>query len=133
MGGSPLSGKHVLVVEDEGLVAMLIEDVIAGVGATLVAICADVAKALSVIGEAGTQIDVALLDLNLGGEKSFPVAEALAERGVPFAFSTGYQPGAMPEEWADVPSLQKPFMEKDLLATLEQAISQGAPAARSAS
>ncbi len=122
---SSLSGKHVLVVEDEGLVAMLIEDVIEGAGGKLVAICSNVQKALSVVGEADTPIDVALLDLNLGGTKSYPVAAALAERGVPFVFSTGYHRDGLPPEWKHAPSLQKPFMEKDLLTALEKALSDG--------
>lgn len=119
---SVLSGKQVLVVEDEGLVAMLIEDAIEDAGGKLVAICSDVDKALAVVGDDGTTIDVALLDLNLGGKKSYPVAAALAKRGVPFVFSTGYRSDGLPPEWKDVPSLQKPFMEKDLVAVLEKAL-----------
>jgi CheY-like chemotaxis protein len=120
-----LSGKHVLVVEDEGLVAMMIEDAITAAGGTLTAVCSSVQKALSVIGAPGTRIDVALLDLNLGGEKSYPVAAALAERGVPFAFSTGYSADGLAPEWRSAPAIQKPFMEADLVAVLERAMKAG--------
>jgi CheY-like chemotaxis protein len=80
---------RVLVVEDEGLVAMMLEDVLEDLGCPLAASLSSVGEALAWI-EAGGEADAALLDVNLGGEQVFPVAEALAARGVPFAFTTGY-------------------------------------------
>jgi len=80
---------RVLVVEDEGLVAMMLEDVLDDLGCDLAGSFGGVAQALAWI-EAGGEADAALLDVNLSGETVFPVAEALAARGVPFAFTTGY-------------------------------------------
>jgi hypothetical protein len=63
-------------------------------------------------------MDVAILDLNLAGENTFSVAEALAERGVPFAFATGYGAGGLPGNWRDRPTLQKPFTAADVTRVL---------------
>jgi CheY-like chemotaxis protein len=80
---------RILVVEDEGLVAMMLEDLLEDLGCEVPYSAGSVAQALEWI-EAGGEADAALLDVNLGGEAVFPVAEALTRRGVPFAFTTGY-------------------------------------------
>jgi CheY-like chemotaxis protein len=79
----------VLLVEDEGLVALLLEDMLDELGFRVAHSAASVAQALAWLEQGGAP-DAALLDVNLAGEKVFPVAEALRARGVPFAFSTGY-------------------------------------------
>src|SRR5471032_1103864 len=83
-----LSGRRILVVEDEVMVAWALEDMLTGLGCAVVGPAARVKQALAMI-SAGA-IDAAVLDVNLNGEKSYPVADALAVLGVPFVFSTGY-------------------------------------------
>jgi CheY-like chemotaxis protein len=84
-----MKSLRILLVEDEGLVAMMLEDLIDDLGCKLAGSLASVGEALAWI-DAGGEADAALLDVNLGGEQVFPVAEALKARGVPFAFTTGY-------------------------------------------
>lgn len=106
----PLSGRNVLIVEDESLVAMLLETILEDMGCTTVGPASSVEEGLALI-EGGTALDAALLDVNVAGVKIFPIAEALAARDVPFVFSTGYGEGGLPDEWKGRPTLQKPFSE----------------------
>lgn len=114
---SPLAGRRVLVVEDEALVSMLIEQMLEDLGCVVVGPATTIASALA-LAEGSEPIDMALLDVNLSGEHVFPVAEALAKRGVPFAFSTGYGEGGLPEEWRGRPTLQKPYTFDDVIEAL---------------
>jgi CheY-like chemotaxis protein len=108
---------RVLLVEDEGLVALMLEDLIEDLGCEVAGSLATVAAALAWI-EAGGTADVALLDVNLNGEPVFPVAEALQARGVPFAFATGY--GAEHDSrFKDAPLLGKPIRQERLEALLK--------------
>lgn len=109
---SLLAGKRILVVEDEIIVSMLIEDLLADMGATVVGPAARVARALELV--AAEPMDAALLDVNLAGETTFPIAEELRRRGVPFAFATGYGAGGVPAAFEGQALLQKPFHERDL-------------------
>jgi CheY-like chemotaxis protein len=98
---------RVMVVEDEGLVAMLIEDMLDELGCVVPCSAANVAQAMRWL-DGGGELDAALLDVNLAGETVWPVAEALAARSVPFAFTTGY--GALGEPRFDhAPLLGKPI------------------------
>jgi CheY-like chemotaxis protein len=102
-----LSGRRVLVVEDEMMVLMLIEDMLADLGCESVTAAATVDEAVALI---DTHVfDVAMLDMNLDGNKSHDVADALATRGVPFVFSTGYSNLEMKDAYRDRPVLKKPF------------------------
>ncbi len=112
-GAKPL---RVLLVEDEGLVAMMLEDLISDLGCEIAGSLASVGAALAWI-EAGGSADVALLDVNLSGESVFPVAEALRARGVPYAFATGYGEGHDPR-FRDAPLLGKPIRQERLEALL---------------
>lgn len=114
-----LTGRRILVVEDESLVAMLIETILEDLGCIPVGPAATVPEALSLV-EGDTAIEAALLDVNVAGQQVFPVAEALAARGVPIVFSTGYGEAGLEERWRGRPTLQKPFTE----AAVEQAIRQ---------
>ena len=105
-----LSGRRVLVVEDESLVAMLLETILEDMGCTPVGPISTVEEALSVVAQE-TQLDAALLDVNVAGVHVFPVAQALKDKGVPFVFSTGYGEGGLPDEWRGQPTIQKPFTE----------------------
>lgn len=116
------SGLRFIVVEDETLVAMLIEDMLTDLGCIIAGRAGTVAIALSIIADTANILDAAILDVNLGGEQVFPVADALARRGIPFVFSTGYgMPGISPE-FSDRPVIPKPFsaylLEKILIEAL---------------
>ena len=105
-------GIRVLLVEDEGAIAMLIEEMLEDLGCTVVASVPQLAKALQ---EASVlEVDLAILDVNLAGERVFPVAQVLRGRNIPFLFSTGYGASGLPGEFADSPVLHKPFAQADL-------------------
>lgn len=105
-------GFRVLLVEDENLVAMLLEDMLVELGHTVVGPIARLKKALEMAQHEA--IDVAILDVNINGEQVYPVAVALAARGIPFIFSTGYGERGLPPQYRDHPTLQKPFQQSDL-------------------
>ncbi len=104
------AGRRVLVVEDESLVAMLLETILEDMGCVPVGPAATVDEGLQLAND-GEPVDAALLDVNVAGRQVFPIAEALKARGVPFIFSTGYGEGGLPDEWRGLPTLQKPFTE----------------------
>ena len=116
-----LQGLRVLIVEDEALVAMLLEDMLGDLGCQVVETCSRVPPALARVQDVDAPLDVAILDMNVAGEASGPVAEALAARGVPFVFATGYGSGGLPDAWRDRPTLQKPFGMKEVEARLREA------------
>jgi CheY-like chemotaxis protein len=113
MDNQLLANKSVLVVEDEMLVVMAIEDMLADLGCTSVARASNVEQALALIAQ--QPFDLATLDLNLDGQKSYQVARALGERGVPFAFSTGYGKHGVDIGHRQRPVLNKPFGTKQML------------------
>jgi CheY-like chemotaxis protein len=115
---SLFAGCHILVVEDEMLVLLGIEDVLADHGCENVSAAANVDQALSLIGSQA--FDAAMVDVNLDGRKSYPVADALAARGVPFLFSTGYSGESLDEGYRDRPVLGKPYREAQLVEALTQ-------------
>src|SRR5450631_451829 len=102
-----LSGLRILVVEDEMLIVMMIEDMLEDLGCESVTTAATVDQAVSLI--EGQVFDAAMLDVNLQGHNSRPVADALAARGVPFFFSTGNGGHHTMDEYDDRPVLRKPF------------------------
>jgi CheY-like chemotaxis protein len=106
----PLSGRRVLIVEDESLVAMLLETILEDMGCTPVGPASTVDEGLNFVAD-GETLDAALLDVNVAGTQVFPVARALKDRGVPFVFSTGYGEGGLPDEWRGQSTIQKPFTE----------------------
>ena len=111
-----LAGRRVLVVEDETLVAMLVEDTLADAGAVVLGPVATVAEALNLLGS--ERPDVAVLDLNLAGETSEPVADRLAAMSVPFVVASGYGAAGLPQRLVGVPVLAKPYAPEDLTAAL---------------
>lgn len=104
--------RRILLVEDEMLVAMLLEDMLSEAGHTIVGPLARIDQALQAA--RNEPIDLAILDVNVGGEEVYPVAEALAAREIPFAFATGYGAHGLREPWQERPTLQKPFHRDDL-------------------
>ena len=107
MSNELLAGRRILVVEDEMLVLMTIESMLGDLGCEFVAAAATVDQALALIGMHA--FDAAVLDVNLNGDQSYPVADALSVRSVPFAFSTGYSVEGMREDYRDRPVLRKPY------------------------
>src|SRR5215204_90334 len=103
---------RVLVIEDEALVAMLIEDMIHDSGDEMVGSACRLSDAMLLAQE--TQADVALLDINLGGALAYPVADVLRQRGVPIVFTTGYGSAGLIERFQDCPILDKPFDQPSL-------------------
>jgi len=102
-----LSGLNILVVEDAFLIAMDLSDQLTDSGCEVIGPAASVRQALDQID--GIAVDGALLDVNLDGERSFPIAEWLAARGIPFVFLTGYDsPMAFPDAFRLAPRLSKP-------------------------
>ncbi|HZC15629.1 MAG TPA: response regulator [Caulobacteraceae bacterium] len=122
-----LAGLRVLVVEDEALVSMLLEDMLSDLGCEIVGPIMRLPEALRMAQDEGQPIDVAILDVNLAGERSFPVAEALERRGCLFVLATGYDDGGIEERWRARPLLRKPFLPGQLEEALQAALT-GAPA-----
>ena len=115
-----LAGKRVLVVEDEMLIALQLEDMLADAGCIVVGPFARVADALAVA--KAEIVDLALLDVNIAGEKSFPVAHVLEKRGVPFLFVTGYGQAALPHDRPDWEAVGKPFFPDQVAERLAQKV-----------
>jgi CheY-like chemotaxis protein len=111
-----LEGLRVLVVEDEMMVSMLIEDMLTDLGCTIIGPASRLDEALALARE--TPLDCAVLDVNLGGQPIFPLADLLREKGAPFAFATGYGDAGLREVDKGAPVLQKPFREADLARVL---------------
>lgn len=119
--GETLKGRRILIVEDESLVAMLLETILEDMEAIPVGAISTVAEALQVVGE-DTALDAALLDVNVAGHEVFPVAEALRARSIPFVFSTGYGEGGLPDAWRGNSTIQKPFTEDAVRSALFKAL-----------
>ena len=124
-----LSNREVLVVEDEMMIAMLIEDMLDELGCKLVGQAASVPRALELIGN--ESIEVAILDLNLDGKDTYAIADALQRKNVPFIFATGYGSAGLRQEYGNRPVLQKPFQQKDLEMALTEALGGGSRGERS--
>ncbi len=103
----PLAGTRVLVVEDDGMIAMHLKSMLACLNCEVVGSAARVPDALKKVG--ALSFDLALLDVNLAGTMSFPVAEALQKLRIAFIFTTSYGLPALPPEMRDKPVLSKPF------------------------
>ena len=104
--------RRVLVIEDEVIVGMLIEDMLEELGCEVAAISTHIEEALQLA--RAPDIDLAILDINLGGKQSFPVADVLKSRGVPFMFATGYGAHILKPPYSGTSTLQKPFQLDDL-------------------
>jgi CheY-like chemotaxis protein len=116
---SPLNGKTILIVEDEPIVAMMVEDMLCDLGAMPVGPASSLEGALELARDGA--FDAAILDLNLNGERTGAVAELLRGRGVPFVFATGYDSGGG-VTLGDAIVLQKPYRIEQMEAALSKAM-----------
>jgi CheY-like chemotaxis protein len=112
LSDAPPRPRRILIAEDEAITSMMIEDVVHGLGCTVVGPAGRLREALRLAGEG--ELDGAVLDVNLNGESIYPVAEALAAREVPFVFLTGYGAAGLDAAHAHRRVLQKPFRATDL-------------------
>jgi CheY-like chemotaxis protein len=119
---APLQGLRLLVVEDETMVAMMLEMMLDTFGCIVTNIAGTLPRALAFAQDESIALDGAILDVNLGGEKVYPVADCLAARGVPFVFCTGYGPAGLESKFAKAPTLAKPYQPDDLEALLVSAM-----------
>jgi DNA-binding response OmpR family regulator len=117
---APNPSLQILVVEDESLVAMMIEDMLTDLGHQVVATSGRMEHASKLASNANA--DLAILDVNLNGEETYPLAASFASRKIPFIFATGYGSSGIKSEWSDVPVLQKPFQSRELAAAINLAM-----------
>jgi CheY-like chemotaxis protein len=117
--GSGVTGsiRRVLVVEDETLVAMMLEEMLQELNCSVLGPAGDLAEAMGFAEKA--EFDLALLDVSLRRTPSFPVADILQKRGIPFAFMTGYGAQDFPAAYQQLPRLSKPFDLPDLQRALK--------------
>jgi CheY-like chemotaxis protein len=115
-----LVGARVLLVEDEALVAMMLEDMLIELGCVVIGPVARVDEAMALVDR--EPIDAAVLDINLANETVLPVAEALAARGVPFVFGTGYARTDVLGGFADRPVLHKPYRSSELADAIRDVV-----------
>ncbi|GAB6387750.1 response regulator [Stutzerimonas marianensis] len=113
-------GARVLVIEDEALVGMLLEDMLQDIGCQRIELVPRFDEAMQAAEEG--DYDLAVLDVNLDGTNSFPIAERLLARKIPLIFATGYGSVGMDPRYAAIPTLQKPFFFDDLQRLVNQVL-----------
>ena len=131
--GVDARSKRVLIVEDELMIRMLLEDMLEELGYTVTAQAGRIEEAMAAATTG--DFDIAILDVNVNGLPISPVADALAARGTPFVFATGYGEQGLPETHRNRPTLRKPFQLDGLRDTLARALApqddgSGTPSAR---
>lgn len=117
---SELKAKRILIVEDEVLLAMHLEDLLIEMGHEVVGPAIRVPEALEFARQ--VDLDFAVLDVNVAGSQSFPVADILLGRSIPFVFATGYGVEGFLERYRDHPTLRKPYEPRELQRAIERAL-----------
>ena len=113
-----LEGRRILVVEDDYLVAQTLVEFLEDAGALVAGPFGWIEEAVAYLESHPEKLDGAVLDINLHGEKSYPVADALVSRSVPFVFATGYGAGVIEGKYSHHPRYEKPFNQGALIAAL---------------
>lgn len=128
--GSPgcLQNRRVLVVEDDFLIGDALSELLQDVGADVIGPIGWATEALAVASRPGLLIDIALLDVDLHGERSYPIADALIGRSIPFVFTTGYHCDIVEARYRSYPRCEKPLSGRALVATLASML-DGLPSA----
>lgn len=119
-GANALAGRRILVVEDEALVAMALEDMLVDLGCVVVGPAFDLRTAMELANVEA--LDGAILDINLSNDRSFPVAELLGDRAIPFLFATGYGGQGLEPPFEDAPVLPKPYSRASLESLLSDLV-----------
>ncbi len=104
--------RRALVVEDEVMIAMYVEDLLTELGYEVAGIATGFDQALPLAKKG--DFDFAVLDINLDGRLSFPIADVLRERGIPFLFASGYGSKGISDDYRNAVRIQKPFLSQDL-------------------
>jgi CheY-like chemotaxis protein len=120
-----LTGKCILAVEDEAMLAMALEDMLADLGAIVLGPVSSIAKAAALLRSDSRPVHAAVLDIHLGTEFAYPVAEELTKRGVPFMFLTGYGQAGLEAPYGNVPTLVKPIDQGSLGRMLSELLGSG--------
>jgi CheY-like chemotaxis protein len=115
---APLEGRRILVIEDDYILAETLCAILEDAGARVVGPIGWLEEALAFINANAANFDSAILDVNLHGEKSYPIADALLACGIRCAFSTGYDPEALDRAYRSLPRCQKPFTSRSLVELL---------------
>src|SRR5437660_1741515 len=119
-GATDPGSTRVLIVEDELMIRMLLEDMLAELGYAVAASATRLDEAVKIASSG--DFDVAILDVNLEGQPVSPVADVLVARGTPFLFATGYGERGLPEHYRDRPTLKKPFQMESLRRMLHRVL-----------
>lgn len=114
-----LPNLRVLIVEDEALVSLMIEAMLRDLGHEPAGRAQSVPQALEFLEASSEAMDAALLDVNLAGDFVYPVAQALTDKEIPFAFLTGYGVFGVPPEFSHALVMQKPFSERDVSTAVQ--------------
>jgi CheY-like chemotaxis protein len=117
-----LEGRRVLVVEDRGLIAARIAQILRADGCVVVGPVGTLKAGLELTEREGRSLDAALVDIDLRGEKAYPLAELLRANQVPFLFLTGYGASVIPQAWRDAPRLEKPIYPAALRRALPRLV-----------
>jgi DNA-binding LytR/AlgR family response regulator len=117
-----LHGRRLLIVEDEYLLAIELAGALEEYGAEIAGLAGSVADAQEVIQAEGGRLDAAVLDVNLGQDRVYPVVDTLQERGIFFVFVTGYDPWVISEKYSEVPRFQKPVQAVALARLLAERV-----------
>jgi DNA-binding response OmpR family regulator len=118
-----LSGRRLLVVEDDYMIAADLASALQEYGAHVIGPAGSIENAMDLLA-ADYSIDGAVLDLNLRGKRSYPVADALRAREVPFIFATGYDAWTIPDVYADVPRVEKPVNTRALAQLFSEKVTR---------
>lgn len=116
-----LAGLRVVIVEDVSLVAMLLEDILVDWGCTVASVVSEIEAADEKL--RSIAFDLVILDVDLNGTRTLGIAEWLAQRRIPFVFSTGYPAAGIPQGFRNIPVVNKPFERDELARALRAAVS----------
>jgi DNA-binding response OmpR family regulator len=124
MTADSAAARRVLIIEDETLIALMLQDMLEDAGLIVAGVAHSFDAGLTMARSADAQL--AILDLNLGGMEAYPIADALRSRGIAFIFSTGYRADSLRAEYDAVPKLVKPYQQDLLVVAIDAALAASA-------